>query len=208
MRAAILVLMFATFLSPGLAAAETGFELTPFIGYRWGGQIQAESSDLYDSDLEVDSGVSFGLIGDLPVAGNLKLELIASHQNTDLVDEGGLFGEDEEVFDVDVNYYHIGLLYQWPRKDVTGFIVGTVGVGELNLDAPGSANEQEFSASFGGGFKLEFSRRLALRIDGRFYWTDIGKGDWDEDCDDDDDCWGYNDDLTQQELKIGLVFKF
>jgi hypothetical protein len=197
--------------APSLAVADTGFELTPFVGYRWGGEIRAENNDLYDTDLDIDNGVSFGLIGDFPVTQNMMLELLASRQNTELVDEGGLFGDDEAVLDVDVSYYHIGLLYQWPRKDVTGFIVGTIGVGQMDVDARGIEDEEEFSASFGGGFKLNFTRNLALRIDGRFYWTDTDKQDWDwDDCDDDDGCWrgDYGNDLVQQELKIGLAITF
>ncbi len=198
-------------LVPTVALAQQGFEITPFYGYTWGGSIEAEDNALFAYDVEVDDSEAYGITFDFPVSRGLKVELLASRQSTQLIEDEEMFGPDFALVDVDVSYYHVGVLYQWDTNSrIEPYVAGGLGVGMLEVDYPGVSDEDDFSASFAGGFKLYFSPHVGLRFDLRGYWTntDREEDDWDwDDCD--DDCWyGDWDDLTQTQASVGLIVAF
>lgn len=195
-------------LLPAAAHAQK-VELTPFFGYRVGGDFVNEYGDAFtfNVDTEVDDGPSYGLSLGFEVARNLQLELFWSHQESELI-EDSLFDEDFTFFDLDVDYYHIGILYQWTPGQVHPFVVFSIGATRFAPGPPGGGDESRFSVSLGGGFKLMFSDHVGIRFEGRGFSTLV---------DDDDEvfCQGtfcrgrYEDEyLVQGEFRTGLVFAF
>jgi hypothetical protein len=207
-RLIVLVLLVA----PSVALAQGGaFEITPFVGYRWGGEIHAEDIDLFQADVEVAESEAFGLAVDIPVVAGLEVELLASRQSTELVEDQHLFNPSASVADVDITYYHVGVLYQWNTGKLSPYITGSLGVGVLDVDAPQVRNESELSGSFGGGLKLYMTPNVGLRFELRGVWTDIGQNDsWDwEDCEHHEDCWhGDWNNLAQTQASVGLILAF
>jgi hypothetical protein len=210
MRKTILLLAL---LIPVSAAAQHSFELTPTLGYRWGGSFKARTTDILEQDVDVNSDASIGLLFDVSLNRFLDLELMIDHQSTDL-GERRLWGPSQDNPGIDITYYHAGLLFQWPVGRSKMFVVGGMGMADLDLDLPGAGSESRFSTSFGGGVKLDLSHRLGLRLEVRGFWSDTGSGSW-WDCGDDyhgchdcwDDCdWGRGD-LVQGEVKLGLIIK-
>ena len=57
------VLLSACYLSPARAQDAARFELTPFVGYRFGGTLEVEDSD---GSFELDDAMSYGLILNFP----------------------------------------------------------------------------------------------------------------------------------------------
>lgn len=181
------------------------FEITPFGGYRYGGTIFADRTDLFGRDLELESrgniGVNFGIpIGDHGV----KLELMVNHQSTSLTTGTGLFEPEDRVADLDVTYYHAGALIPFAvSRNATPFIVVSAGVTNLDLGLRDTSADNRFSASAGVGVKVPLNRNLALRAEARGYFSSLG---------DEDDCdrCGFREDrnLYQGETNIGLVFSF
>jgi opacity protein-like surface antigen len=210
MRRSILGIALALALVPPAALAQTSlyrFELTPTVSHRWGGEISGGDSALFATDLDVDSGIAFGVTFDIPLSPRLQLELLANRQATDLRFDRGLFGDSSSVADIDITYYHVGLLWQWGHERVTPFFVASLGGTNLDLDLPGAASEDRFSLSLGGGVKVLFSDHVGLRFEGRGFFTDLGSSDGRR-CDDgfrryDDRCYG--DELNQGQASVGLI---
>lgn len=194
---AALLIMAATSLH-----AQSGVELTPYIGYRGGGEINSDTLNPF-GDVEIDDSESYGIILGIPMAPWAMIELEASFQNSQLVEDGGDFQPGARIGDVDVDYYQVGFVFQGPGPKVQPFGIFALGATNINPDLPGLTSETKFSTSFGGGLKLNFSQNLGLRLEGRGYYTLL-------DSDDDDFCcsYYYNDDLWQLEARVGLIVRF
>ena len=207
--------VLALALVPSLAFAQyrhhdtrrnSGVELTPFVGYQWGGNIDAGVSDLFDRDVKVADGAAFGVALDVPINYNLQLELLANRQQSNFEGDNGLFDEGSNLGDVNLTYYHAGLLWEFPvERNVRPFFV--VGAGVTNIDPrfAGASNETKLSGNMGGGVKLFFSDNLALRVEGRGFWTNISDDNNNNDC---FRCNNRDHDLYQGEASVGLVIHF
>lgn len=232
MRKALVMLVV---LVPSLGLAQQAkIEIMPTLGYRWGGDVRIESRGLAilepdgstvinkDFDTGVSSEGSFGLRLGLSLNPQLQLELMANFQQTQFKDTQALFGEVPGGFlppnttnflDVTVQYYHAGLVYYLSEGESRWYILGSLGVTAIDPHMP-LPNETAFSGSVGGGWRMEISDALALRVEGRYYYTptdtnstavfEYGNRDCVEPC---SYTYRYNDNLPQTELSFGLVIK-
>lgn len=194
-------------------AAAQKLELSPFLGYRFGGDFEARGNAPFFftvEDFEVDETSSYGLLLDIGVTRNLQVELMLSRQETELRLETGVFGPPDRLFDLDVDYYHAGVLYQWTPGQVRPFVVGTLGATRLAPEPAALADETHFSASLGAGVKLLFTRNLGVRFEGRLFSTVIDNSDDRIFCDRFGFCEVIDVDeyLDQAEIRGGLVFAF
>lgn len=195
------------------ASAQPVIEITPTVGFRWGGEIRAEDTTTLDRDADLEEGHSLGLVVDIPVSNHLQIELLFDHQRTGL-GSSTLFGPTEQQFDLDIDYYHVGALFQWKAKSVTPFIVGSIGISDLDPKDSFNSSSRRFSTSFGGGVKVPLSSHLAVRFEGRGFWTDTGDTRFDDDDDDDDSHHRCHDDdgcssgLVQGQVRLGVTVSF
>jgi outer membrane protein with beta-barrel domain len=181
-------------------------ELTPFGGYRWGGTIWADRSNLFGEDVDVASNGDYGVNLGIPVGiSHMKLELMVNRQDTALQIAGGLFTPNDRLADMHITYYHAGL--QIPLGDTyssSPFIVLSAGIANLRPDIRGVAADNRFSASAGLGVKVPLNRNMGLRVEGRGYFTSLGENnDRCNRCTSD-----YGRDLYQGEANVGLVINF
>jgi opacity protein-like surface antigen len=185
--------------------SEHAFELTPFAGYRWGGTIFASQSFVFDQDVEVESSPNFGLNLGIPLGDSgMKLELMANRQSSELTIERGIFEPEGEVADIDVTYLHAGLQIPFARsRNVTPYVIVSGGLANLDPQLSGISAENRFSASAGVGVKLPMSEFLALRLEGRGYYTALEE---DTDCSVCD--YFYDENFYQGEVNVGLTFSF
>jgi hypothetical protein len=210
MKRTALAALFAALLVPAVAHAQGAyrFELTPQASYRWGGTISGHDNALYNTDLKVARGAGYGLTFDIPLSRNFQLELLAHNQSTELRFDQGLFGGDASVADLDVAYYHVGMLWQGGNAEINPFVVASAGVTSLNPDVPGASTEERFSMSLGGGVKVFFNEHFGMRFEGRGFFTVIDNysgGCYDSHhhgCSD----YGYSDTLSQGQASLGLIF--
>ena len=192
-------------LLPGLAFAQR-FEVTPFAGYRFEGEI--ESRDFDEDRFDFEDNDSQGLILDIAVNESAFVEIYASAQETTLQDDRGFFG-DQPLFEIDINYWHIGGLYQFEiGEGVKPFVVATLGVTELKPQAAGLSGESFFSVGVGGGVKLMLGRNVGFRFEARGFTTVLDAAD-DLFCDH-SRCYIYDDGtyLWQFEGSAGLILAF
>jgi len=188
------------------ATSNYRFELTPTLAYRFGGTIYRGDSTLFTSDVKVEDSIAYGLTFDIPLSSDIQLELLANRQASSLRADRGLFGTNSDVGDIDVSYYHVGLLWQWGHGQVIPFFTGSLGDTNLDPKIPGASSDDRFSLSLGGGVKVLFTDSIGLRFEGRGFWTDLGNN---RDrhhyaCDYYGDC--YNDTFSQGQASVGLIF--
>ena len=185
---------------------EDRFELTPFGGYRWGGTIWADRSNLFGVDADVASNGDYGVNLGIPIGiSDMKFELMMNRQDTALQVAGGLFDPDERLADMQITYYHVGLMIPLTTGySSSPFIVLSSGIANLKPDVRGVTSDNRFSASAGIGVKVPINRNLGLRVEGRGYFTSLGE--YDDRCNRCDSEYGR--DLYQGEANVGLVISF
>lgn len=186
-------------------ATRDTFELTPFIGYRWGGTIFADQTFIFGQDVDVAPSPNFGVNFAMPLGDSgLKLELMANRQASELETEGGLFEPENDVADIDVTYLHAGLQIPFARsRNATPYFIVSGGLANLDPQVNGVSAENRFSASAGLGVKLPISDALSVRLEGRGYYTALEEEDDCTICD-----YFYNEDFYQGEVNFGLLFSF
>ncbi len=143
-------------------------ELTPYIGYRFGGQFDldvvppdtSKSVDLQDSSVW---GVDLGIYRDR----SSFYEVLYSHQSAGLdTNDPSLKGTD-----VTIEYLQVGgtLLFQ-DHDHYVPYLSLTVG--GTKFDAGGSyGSETKFSGSLGGGVRFPIGEHLAATLGARGYLT-------------------------------------
>ncbi|HEX9985615.1 MAG TPA: outer membrane beta-barrel protein [Thermoanaerobaculia bacterium] len=187
------------------AGRDNSFEITPMLGYRWGGSVPIDDFTFF-GHLQVESSPSFGGILSIPVGDSgFKIELLANHQASELQEEDGLFDPDDSIADFDVTYVHAGLrIPVGTSQNFQPFFVVSAGIANLDPQIAGFTDETRFSASAGGGVKIPVSRNVGFRFEGRGYFTATDENR-DDDC---VFCDDETDDFFQGEASFGVVFSF
>jgi hypothetical protein len=142
------------------------FEITPFAGYRLGGTFEDDETR---DELKLEDSSSFGMSLSMQAEANTQYELTYSHQATDIDVSDVLPGASD--LDIDLDYLQIGGTYLWDGNVARPFLVATIGIAHLDPDASDLDAETYFAFSVGGGWKVFPTRRLGLRLEGRFYGT-------------------------------------
>jgi opacity protein-like surface antigen len=160
----------------GVAEAQK-VEVTPFVGYQFGGEIR-----LVDGNLRLQDDMSYGVVLDYTLNRQAQLEFSYTRQDTKL-EFNEFQGGRRPIYDVSVNYWQLGGLYRFnPTATVRPFLTGTLGftyygVGDqLDDDAPRINSDTFFSMVFGGGVKIFPSERIGIRLAGHLYSTIISSG--------------------------------
>lgn len=149
------------------AAPVRAVEVAPFIGRVYGGSFE-DSNTL--STFEVQDAASFGLMLDFDTEPDKQIEVFLSRQATRLTTTGTFTGN--PLFDLTIDYYHIGGLYMLPDFDrVRPFVSGTFGLTRMAPDRADLTTENRFSLSLGGGAKIFLTKSVGLRFDVRGIYT-------------------------------------
>ncbi len=97
----------------------------------------------------------------------MSLPGVASRPQLDLT---GLSGFADKV-SLDVDYFQLGGTYLFDGDRVRPYMVATAGAARYTPEPSDISAETYFAFSIGGGWKLFPSKRLGLRLEGRFYGT-------------------------------------
>ncbi len=141
-----------------------GFEITPFVGYQFGG-----SHHVYDGEMNIDDSENFGvsLNFDLPYKQGTQLELLWIMQKSRLDKKNYMSGITESLFDMYTHYMQIGGIYGLERNNVLPFVSLAFGAVLFHPTSARYSDEWFFSASLGGGLKFYLNNRLGLRLQAR-----------------------------------------
>jgi opacity protein-like surface antigen len=143
------------------------WEVTPFIGYRMGGDFDLEGSPAA-SKVDLDDHGSFGLAVNL-FAGDKSesYELFYSRQEASVTKRSPL-----APFDLNVEYLHLGgTLAVNDELPIKPYIVGGLGLTRFSPKTGSGGDDSRFSLSLGGGLKLPVTRNFGVRLEARGYVT-------------------------------------
>jgi len=183
---------------------ENKFELTPFVGYTWGGTIYADQNSVFNREVDAASSGNIGADFAIPVHEGFKIELMAAHQNTKLQTGGGLFQPNDRVANIDINYYQAGIQIPFATgRNIAPFVIVTAGVANLSPDISGVSSSTRFAMSAGGGVKVPINPNVGFRFDIRGYVTQLGRDTACNTC-----YYGYNNTFYQGQANFGVFFAF
>ena len=187
---------------PTIATAQQ-FEITPLIGFA--ATDVPEDNDRNPTSLarkvDIDDQPLEGLIVGVGITRRSQIELLYSRQDSQV--ENLLF--DQGARDLDLEYLHVGYLFQWPSRYVEPFLVGSVGTTRMTV---AGRDEDAFSLSVGGGLKVLVNDRIGFRFASRLFLTPIEEDGLIlcplESC----PGHGGEEGLVQLDLRAGLFVRF
>jgi len=215
-RRVLCCITLAILISPALARGQR-IEVTPLVGFGSVGiaedeqvhydpargpgyQSQHGPGNFFDG-VSFDEDPSFGLLVGIGVSRHTQIEFFYRRQQATV---------DDSRFDLynramDLQYFHVGAIYQWTLKQVQPFAGGSIGTTRMSL--PG---DSESSFSFGptAGLKVPLNDRVAFRFAGRLLLSAIEESG-PLGCPT-GDCPGRQGEeaLVDLEISVGLTFHF
>ena len=152
---------------PALTSAqESGVEITPFAGYRFGGTFETADASV---EYEMEDSSSFGLILNFRHKSNTQWEIFYSQQRSEAT-----FSETsaiDQVVDVDIHVLQLGGTYVGDGDKMRPYVAMTLGGTHIRTDSVDSADDTFFSGSIGIGMKFMPSSRIGIRVEARAYGT-------------------------------------
>ena len=198
MTKAFQALCVTTLLLLPSAAVAGEFEITPFIGYQFGGDVETFFQGEYH-DVNVSSSENWGVMFNLGLSEMTQIEFLYSTQDTSA--NARRF---DDSLGLTVDYFQVSMLWDFnPYAEIRPYLV--FGIGGTWLRPDGFSSLSRFSGNIGGGAKIFFSDNIGLRLEGRFYGTYINSTTsycdpfW---------CYGYNNSLYQFDVSAGLIIRF
>jgi len=198
--------IWAACLVAGLAPAGYAdiLQITPFYGYRFGGEFEDAHTG---ARLKFRDSASWGGILDVRTSPETHLEFYYSRQETELRRDEGLFAS-TTLFDLDVDYYHLGGTSGLRYGPWEPFVVATVGATHLAPAPPGTDSLTRFSLGLGGGLRFFPTKHLGLYLAGRGLFTAL-EGDLAYRSESGDTTLRIDSDgFWQVEFQAGLIFAF
>ena len=155
-------------LVPAFAAAQqSATEVTPFVGYRFGGTFENEEET---ARYELEDSASFGLLVNFSHDTNTQWEILYSQQaSAEAIYEGDP-GPDPLV-DIDIHVLQIGGTYLFEGERAIPYLAATLGGTHIRTNSTGSSDDTFFSGSIGIGMKFLPTSRIGIRVEARAYGT-------------------------------------
>jgi hypothetical protein len=178
-------------------------ELSPFVGYTFGGRLEDEETD---EKVKIKDASSYGVRVAWDHQRYSQIEFLWSHQETELSDNGPL--PEDTMFDLDVDYFHIGGTIVWNQGKVEPFFSGSLGLARFDPEDSGLDTETRFSLGFGGGVRYFPTKRLGMVLGARGFVT-FFNSEWEVTSDSEGTTARYEADaLWQFQVYSGLVLVF
>ena len=187
---------------PAAAAPAFAVDLTPFAGWRFGGDVTTQQSG-YSSSSSINSALSYGAIIDFPIGAPRSVELYYSREPTTI---GGSLAT-SPVHDVTVSVYHLGLAEAIPTHDprLSWLVVGSAGVTEL---AAAGNSQTHLSIGAGGAVLYMANEHVGVRMDLRALLTFTGGGSGAVACSGGCVAQIHSTAFAQGEISVGVVARF
>lgn len=134
-----------------------GIEITPFGGYRFGGEF---FEIVAGQPVDTDGAPAVGAIVDIPLGNGLQVEGLFTHQDTHVTVQPTPFGPLTR-WRVSVDHFQGGALQEYSEGRVRPFALGTLG---LTRYAGEGDSEMRFTLGAGGGVKLFPTSRIGVRL--------------------------------------------
>lgn len=150
---------------PGIQAQDSeegGLEIYSTYGYMFGGYLRT-----YDGQINIGDDDNFKIGLNYTIAPGTQLEIHWMHQSSDvrITEYGGLF-EYENQFDLNTDYFQIGVLKELKPGPVRPFGKFTIGTAVFSPQDNRYDDLWRFAFTMGGGIKAYLSEKVGIRISG------------------------------------------
>lgn len=195
---------------PTLATESSSIEVTPFAGYRLGGNFDVVG-DFYGEtasqalEVEIDDNTSYGLLVAWPYDNKRQGEILLSRYESELIPASLLT---PYTSDLSVTYLHIGGNVPVANTLIPLWVSAGFGLTHLSPEMNDLDDETKPSVNLGLHSKLQLTDNVAIRIGARVYATLIDSKDA-MFCDNNTCTIAISSDMwVQSELSAGLTFTF
>jgi hypothetical protein len=189
------------FLVPVSAFADS-IEITPQIGYRYGGIVRVLNDEV--SEVSLDSGLAYGLTVGFLFTESMGFEFAWNRQHS------GVEAEEARVANINVDRYLGNFTYEWGKQPNRMRPFVFVGLGASRLIPKGFAPLTKFAAAAGGGLKLFYNEQLGFRFQAIYTRTFIDSEPVTLLCDPVYGCFTIADSINMNQFEIGtgVIFRF
>ncbi len=152
------------------AAREPRFEITATAGWRFGGTT-SESVTSYIEKIDTRDSLSWGLTAEYRITDWGSLEILWSHQDTELIANftAAGIGFDDKLSHLNVDTFQIGGMWMSGDPSSKARLYFDVLLGASILTpSPGLSTITRFSGSVGGGIKYYLGDHFGLRLGARW----------------------------------------
>lgn len=159
---------FLTALPSDSAAQGKKIELTPMVGYQFGGSMK-----FIEGKFKLANGLNYGGALSFELRHQTQLELSYTRMDTDgdwrKYSGYPSFPEDTNNIEVAVNYLQVGSVKEIPidNEKLVPFGLFSIGATWFHPKATGGQDEWLFSLAAGAGLKIFFTERIGIRLQGR-----------------------------------------
>jgi len=208
MKGRFIILMALTMLCLTSTALAQSMEIQPFVGYRWGGSFDIDDPEAPGFDIA--GGESYGLTIGWIASPSAQIDVLWSHQGTDLEVDGSITGHGDSLSGFDIDNFMIE--GSWvggkPEDKLRGF--ASFGIGATQFGAPDGfkGSRTQFALGIGGGVKTYFSKTVGLRFQARWTPTFFNSNE-SVFCSSDSGCFATTsgDYISQFEVTAGVIFR-
>jgi len=183
-RISVLALIIILMIAPAVSRAQGKVELSPFVGYMFGGSL-----NFYEGKLKAENNLNYGVVMDIKLATETQIELMWSQMSTTAQFEP-YYGYDylaTNSYDMNIGYIQIGGVRELDYDKIRPFGVFTLGTtyfipknvtyeaddSEVDIDSA-----WKFSMTLGAGAKIWFTDRVGIRLQGNLmlpmFWSSSG----------------------------------
>ncbi|HUM02705.1 MAG TPA: peptidylprolyl isomerase [Thermoanaerobaculia bacterium] len=199
--------------TPGKASRDFGIEITAMFGYRFGGTT-SQLANSYIEKIGVPASMSWGATVEYRVSEKLNLELLWSHQDTELEAKftAAGIGYDQKLSHLNIDTFQIGGMWlSGDRSNAARLYLDLLFGATLLTPSPEFSSVLRFSGSFGGGIKYAFADHFGARLGLRWMPVYINsKSAGYGTCSPYYGCYSYygSNYLSQGDAYTGLTWKF
>jgi len=206
----------------GTSAAQK-FQFTLMGGYQFGATVdettQMEGVFTWNEALGISGSGNFGVVFDMRLLPKMKLELSWDRQTTQLNLHEGLINtppdqtSDErpvtKLSDLNVDYYLVGLIYDWSQTNLKPFIGASVGMVRM-MPKEDYRSESRFTFAPIVGLQLYASSLFAFRAQARFMIGNVPAGELFSSTADESFRYEHHKDtfMIQYQIGGGVVLSF
>jgi len=144
--------------------AQTDYELTPFAGYRLGGDFDITVND-NTSSLDLENQSSYGAVFAWPFDNSRQGEILFSHNKTQFEQQAAIDTE------LSVSYLHVGGNVPLTSGDIPILLSGGIGATFLSPSSDTYDSETKLSGNLGLSTKVKLADNLNFVFGGRVYAT-------------------------------------
>lgn len=138
-------------------------DVIPTYGYHFGGRAY-----FYEGDIKVDNAATYGITLSAPIGWNVSGEFSWSRSDSKMkfYPKRPDYYEDEQK--VSSNYFLIGAVKEVGESSLKGFGGFSLGLAWFDFRDSALDDDFRFSISFIAGAKYMISKRIGIRVQGRF----------------------------------------